>query len=274
MPKLRASTDNEFVKIRAEFAKFEELKASVVIDFDGHFGMDGAPGRRSFTLDTTRREQFVMWLRHNIHLSPGHAALGYGLQECGDCGASLKAECDGVTFRIFSENGRCPYPDGMPAYSFEIVIPSGEMVIANDLREFFPEVKHGSVQYHLGQRAASLAYAAVNMGHGCVDNTSPDVFRLSEGVIAIGSPGGEEIDEDVYEHPHEGTRVGQICTDLWWYSIADAAEIRAKGYTRSEYDTLLNVPAGRYRITHSFHTLDPDDRFQAQTYALIEHIAE
>jgi hypothetical protein len=157
----------------------------------------------------------------------------------------------------------------MPPYSFEINIPSGRLVIANDLREFFPKLeKTQSLNDNVGTRVRSLALASLNLAHGFVGNSCPGIFRITPGLLEIGTDGHL----DTEEVPHEGERLGYVCTDLWWYSLADLAEVEARGYPRREQDTIVEVPRGRYRITHMYHTFDEDISTVAQTFARIEHV--
>jgi hypothetical protein len=275
------------------FIDNREIILAARFEFDGHFGMDGALGRRDAWDGKTYRERFSAYLLDKMSWDlsistrgttwspekPTRIGLGYGDHVCSECGVKLSATFDGTVIRITSGEGPCPVPDGMPEFSFEISIPSGKMVFANDLREFYPKVTYSSVNASTGQRECSLAYAAVNMGHGMVGNSCPSIYRLAAGRFAIGTEGSEELPEGADEDaeppgiPHEGEEVGSICTDLWWYSIGDLEEIKAKGYVPdNNFDKTFEVPPGRYKITHRWHTLDADVRTTPLTYALIEFV--
>lgn len=209
---------------------------------------------------------------------------------CSECGEELKVTFDGKCLKLFSEtNTPCPNPNGMPEFSFEINIPSGKMVFANDLREFYVSREEEkswnyNIMFNIGLKQTSLAYASRNMGHGFVGNTDPGIYRLSDGNLELGVDGYDENNLDDFEviddHneskviPHVGEKLGFICTGLWWYSIGDFEELTNKGYNYNNetYDTIVEVAPGKYRITHKFHTLDRDDYSGPKTYVLIEKV--
>ncbi len=52
--------------------------------------------------------------------------------------------CDEQLIWLLGSDGvrsktKCPYPNGMPEYGFELPVPSGKLVAANDLRHLFDE---------------------------------------------------------------------------------------------------------------------------------------
>lgn len=149
----------------------------------------------------------------------GSMRWGRGPRECGLCGADdLLVETNGKAVRIAGDF--CPYSDGFPVTEWEMNVPSGKLVVANDLRVLFPLPEGDddieSINTTLGCHQTTLAYAAVGMAHGSVGNSCPSVYKLPKGQgYSIGTVSGVS----------RGARqVTRICTDLWWYSICDKDE--------------------------------------------------
>jgi len=303
-------TDEEFkARLFADLKKYRDFP----IDWGGHHqttqGRDyiGRPRR-------VQKYEILMWDHLLIgrwanitgrleRLAAGdkHAGeifLGGNCSPCGDCGQELKGylTAEGITIR--SESGEpCPHPLGMPAYTFEIDIPSGRMVVANNLLRFFPEVvepETHSICLNIGCRERSMVYAQAGLAHGSVLNTSPNVYRQSPEKLVIGVSGYIEPDEEGEvpqgvpawllrrweEHPDtigdvhlEGELVAHICTDLWWYCIADAEDLKRRGYQGE--DPVVDVRPGRYRFTHEFQLHENrEDTTTPCVYATIEWVSE
>lgn len=135
----------------------------------------------------------------------------------------------------------CAYPDGLVT-EFELNVPSGKIVVANDLRTWFPADEGYDLNGLLGCHLTTLAYAENGMAHGFVGNTSPDVYRDGDGRFVIGGYPEEIWNRETDEacpNPEPcpwGESVANVCTNLWWYSIADYEEFvrRWEYYTPGE----------------------------------------
>ena len=189
-----------------------------------------------------------------------HIGEAPNFNECPTCGERyIPLETDGVTVRYATA---CPYPDGIPTTEWELNVPSGKLVVANDLRELFP-LPGGddmSVNHTLGCHLTTLAYAANGMAHAYVGNTCPSVYKYGEGLFKIVNPPYEEGDDDNDEPPlassFEGEEVAGITTDLWWYSICDQDEfkLRCKHFKQKAKDfrvKVVDVKPGVYRFRHN-----------------------
>lgn len=116
--------------------------------------------------------------------------MGYEFEWCGECGEKLVCTFDGETFYL--EGAPCSCPDGMQPFTFEIDIPSGKMVVANDLRGFFPQAEEDptsplyDMMTNLGLRALSHAYAKHGLAYGYVGNTCPNLVEVAPGRYAWG----------------------------------------------------------------------------------------
>lgn len=182
------------------------------------------------------------------------------LRRCSFCGAEdFDLETNGEEVRI--AGAPCPYPKGLPPTEWELNVPSGKLVVANDLREVFPlpEDEDFDINGVLGCRQTALAYAANGLSHAFVGNTSPGVFRCKDGTYKIANP----PDEDEWngkdwvkikpKPKFDGKRLAGICTDLWWYSICDEAEFkrRCRRFKKKEANvTIIDVDPGVYRFRH------------------------
>lgn len=191
-----------------------------------------------------------------------------GLRSCTYCGEDgFETETNGIAFRI---TGRpCEFPNGLPPTEWELNVPSGKLVVANDLRLIFPLPEDGKFEMNtnLGCRQTALAYAANGMSHASVGNTSPGVYKCGEGLYKIANePGEERWDEKKEEWvpikpapKFEGEKVASICTDLWWYSICDHDEYqrrlkhfkqKPKNFRGGEPE-FVTVKPGVYRFRHN-----------------------
>lgn len=187
---------------------------------------------------------------------------------CNSCGAwSDRVKTDGE--RVFYDGPECPYPNGVPETVFELNVPSGIIVVANDLRTLFPcDEPKESINLTCGRRLLSLAYAEVGMAHASVGNSCPKVYKLDDQLWVAHDPPVACAWE-----------VASIITDLWWYSMVDFEEFArrlGKKATRRglrddvcEYGaTLVDVRPGLYRFMH------PDRSDEAEILTVIERVGD
>lgn len=185
--------------------------------------------------------------------------------KCGECGEELVLTYDGKTITLRDTAGRvCPNPEGMPEYTFEIPVPSGRLVVTDNLFNFFPDVEpriHDSCKYNTGCRQISEACASLGLAHGMVGNTCPGVYRhpSDKYTVSVGGydPNLEEengydpnLEEENYIEPPK-EYLARIGTDLWWYCMADEDMLKGRGYKGGE--DVIVVKPGWYRFTHRYH---------------------
>ncbi len=184
-----------------------------------------------------------------------------GLRTCSYCGEDeFTTETNGVSVRIAGKP--CEFPDGLPLTEWELNVPSGKLVVANDLRELFPlDDDDFDINTTMGCRQTALAYAANGMSHAFVGNSCPGVYKLGDGLFKIANPPSADMwngKDWVKVKPapkFEGKRVTSICTDLWWYSACDHAEFkrRCKRFEQKAEDfsvSVISVRPGVYRFRH------------------------
>jgi hypothetical protein len=257
---------------------FEEGKPSKWMDyFLGKFSMLGLIYAPSDTLIDAFAKGEVLDEPEVLNGTSDYRGCGYCSIE------SIQWMFDGKT--LTAQGEPCPHPDGLPLFSVEIDCPSGKLLFGNDFRQQYdPDLPHpddGGLKSEgdFGTWQVFQNYGAVGLGHGYVGNSCPAVWQHSDekvGIWNIGMeiPEGEEdYDEGPEITPKEGKPIGSICTDLWWYSIADLNDFIAHGgATDMRNDCIAKVKPGRYRITHKAHEHDRDAYHELQDFALIERI--
>lgn len=160
---------------------------------------------------------------------------GGDVQICKECGNRIQWECDGVELRATEI---CEYPWGCPSYDIRVNIPSGKMVIEDDLRQFY------DIDLDLcsnSDRHISKMYETIGMGHGYIGNTNPNIYKTDSSII-IGN-----------KNCNIGNVIGSIKTDLWWYSISDYEDIVKKTNKDINFKNIISVEPGSYLITHRSH---------------------
>jgi len=184
----------------------------------------------------------------------------FDIRTCAHCGAdNFRIEADGVSLRLSGDP--CPWPDEIPANEWELNVPSGRIVVADDLRAQFPLTMGDdlpSVNTIIGCRAVSQSYAAVGLAHGFVGNTCPGVFCLGEDKYEISSFYEDEEEGSTSSKPKKAAvkKVASICTDLWWYSICDSDEWKRRtrkfgGTLKESGAKTMKVKPGVYRFKHN-----------------------
>lgn len=129
---------------------------------------------------------------------------------------------------------------GRKFFEAALQVPSGKLAIGNDFRDQYPGCPDFYVNEISGIKQTFEWYAKNGLLHGFVGNSCPGVFQDKERIlIAIASDDCDDI---------PGTRISGICTDLWWYSIADLDDLVSRG---GEPELIVDVAPGRYVIKHS-----------------------
>ena len=184
-----------------------------------------------------------------------------GFDSCPYCDARLKVQITGNTATL---NPRCTNPAGLSKTTFELNVPSGKLVIANDLRSLFPVLQDFSVNGVVGSLATTQEYAGQGMAHGFVGNSCPRVFRMGDGkadtyvVASLALPEhwtGKKYVTLKRKSRWRGKQIASVCTDLWWYSMADLDECNYRaaklGLTLEEFNIdIVDIKPGVYKFIH------------------------
>jgi hypothetical protein len=221
--------------------RWGSLLAGARIEWGGHF-RDGAAFRDRDRAENDVRATGTMFITEDPgeyeakqkegvpHSSPVTLRVIHP-DECSECGRDIVYTFDGLVVRATPP---CPYPNGHPVTTFELNVPSGKLVVANDLRHLFPAGCDYDINTVAGCHETTLAYAKIGMAHGFVGNSCPGLYRRRGGGFVIGNhgagyivakQGADYVEVPVEAAPFEGTRkLTTIGTDLWWYSIVDYDE--------------------------------------------------
>jgi hypothetical protein len=185
-------------------------------------------------------------------------------------------------------------PGGIQEHSFELNVPSGRMVFANDLRQWFQMHTDFNINADLGKVKTTEAYAKIGMAHAFVGNSCPAVYQVDDSNLSISRHGSEAGDEcydsevdDYVELTKEqaeartppGKEVGYICTDLWWYSVVDYDDFQRhflekgteKQFLKYIKDScnVVSVKPGTYKFTHREDREDKEKGMKPFHYATI-----
>jgi hypothetical protein len=252
-------------KSRLFITEFSEAMMSDKVEFDlnGHFCGGTRVSHKGymmrelahdayFMLDDEEKNHLLGVMRGEIEPDRWLSLKRNFMFQCSECGENPNFEFDG---RILRAKTKCPYPDGL-TYEWELNVPSGKMVVANDLRDTWKIIGDFNVNYSVNCMKTTMKYAEVGMSHAIVSNTSPGVYRINNGKFVIGTSDENE------RSPVKGARqVGSICTDLWWYSIVDYDDYvkRLGEPDTKKFIDVVKCKPGVYRFRHLFHIVDFDD---------------
>jgi hypothetical protein len=279
-----------FMRLRDEVTK-KIRKAKLKVDLRGHW----RNGKSLFQAEAFKRsltEHMFLYAVKVEDLRDLKTALGkkplkrwialgsipLGSGECSHCGRRrLQLETNGMTLRI--AGGRCSAEKGFSPNAWELNVPSGKILVANDLRRWFPLPEGDpvdSVNTVDGCRKTAEAYAGIGLSHAYVGNTCPGVYKLADGMFKIAS----EPADDLKPYPKfNGERVAGVVTDLWWYSLCDVDEFerRAKKFGGSLKEILswhtkvIDVKPGVYQFKH-YDDASRDDSPKETLYATFQWV--
>ena len=219
---------------------------------------------------------------------------GSCLNRCYKCSGEIEFELDLKT-KTATATTECKHANGFGPYSVEMDIPSGKLVIANDLRQFIDVAADYDVNYEEGCKRTAEAYAANGMFHFFLGNTCPGIYQKGD-FITIGNAKHDEVDyvdEDgkkiqqkiidaankaadkkakEREKPY-GKDLGSVCTDLWWYCGVDYEYLKKKAgkdfkrIIKDHYTTIVKLTPGRYKATGLTHVARQHERKEMKAHS-------
>lgn len=148
--------------------------------------------------------------------------------KCRYCDARLMVLTDGKTLLIAGDP--CPVPDGFVHHDIELNVPSGILVVGDDLQQWYPTKSDRDINGLIGTIQMIDDYAKIGLAMGAVGNSSPSLRRVkdAENKFVISNHGHDWDDEDEDDGNPWGETLADICTDLWWYSIADGDDFKRR----------------------------------------------
>lgn len=209
-------------------------RTEYVFETNGHWGL---PERVSFAdipdgfdrlFDSALRRvvRSDLWAKDENHEL--YEVFNAEREQCFVCGERFGVRRSGP--KSIKADKACPLPGGMPVYDVLLAIPSGVIVIANDLRPLVTVDEDHDIGNKISERKYIEEYARFGMAHVYTGNSCPTIWRQGER-IAIANYTDEE---DRYEYEgkllpegeitpvaERGEDLGTVCTDLWWYSAMD-----------------------------------------------------
>lgn len=162
----------------------------------------------------------------------------------------------------------------LPPVEVLIRVPSGRLVVDNDLRYLWPEVDD-NFEYSGDQWTKSIidSYGDAGLFHGYVGNSCPGIYKDGD-VLYIGNQPSAEKNRYLYEKI-PGKHVASVCTDLWWYSICDYDDyIKRRGGPNDKWISIVKVEPGPYLLKHYWPFSDRADSYRNERmiYASIQRV--
>jgi hypothetical protein len=244
----------------------------VPVDTKGHFKDKDWAGDTNWVREYLSAEHsFVMTIIKFSKEEDINKLLQEGIEhwsslDCEKCGERVSFSLVDNGTKLEASGKRCAYEKGHPEIVTKINVPSGVLVMYNDLRRVMGDDRkcHDfNINSTAGIRQYSEWYAKKGMAMHFLSNTSPDVWQPSEDRLLIGKPTKKE-----------GKKVvGNICTDLWWYCAIDKdlfekkarmtiddfnkAEEKRGAWTRL---VIVNVKPGVYKTIGRYHLVNDEKR--------------
>lgn len=201
---------------------------------------------------------------------------------CTQCGHRVKFTLVSKTEYILSLDDemltKCPVIS--LDWNFEIPVPSGKLIIANNLRRVFPKemtrvADECSLGNKLGMWNHTNEYAKLKMIYAYVGNTSPSFFQDKNRIVFTNVCEDDYYDENTDTVNYAAAGIGgeykgYVCTDLWAVTAMDYSTFikTATQYLKlgdivaymNEYDyTILDVEPGVYKFDPVYSHLDNED---------------
>lgn len=246
--------DIEVAKFMAAIEVQEKIESGEIpIDLNGHF--ENHKLRYDDSCTPWNDKHIIQSIARAISYQlRGYPELGKTLLDCSHCGQKIEAKLVKGKVKLTK---KCKYPNGYPAYEFELNVPSGKMVVGNDFRGLFPVVGTYYINNIIGCAKTTQQYAKAGLAHAFVGNTCPGLFKVNDKSFVIGVQGRN--------NPIKGAkRVAGVCTDLWWYSIADYDEYVKRTGEKPEdvqYVDVVKCEPGVYKFKHQYHLVQ--DKYPA-----------
>jgi hypothetical protein len=149
------------------------------------------------------------------------------------------------------------------------------------MREFFPTDDDFDVNYTSDVKKCEVHYASLGMFHCFVGSTGPGIYVMPDKSVVVGNYPDKvwnaETEEDIeVPCPEKDFKVGEVVTDLWWFSACDHDDFLKRGGVVGKVgwvpDVVVEMPEGpgRYRLTSYFSV--QRNREQYGAYAVIRKV--
>jgi len=319
LPKEDSLSTEESVKLQLEIASefIERNKENITVDLSSHYN-----NREPFTLNDDRR--FRVYLEDIIftHLSIylkgiyihlfnedgkvyqkslnnfyEYCQLATYRLECHACGESLALyfDYDSMTIKpVLKES--CIFNNVSKHHSMDIDLSCGQLLIANDMRLLFGEIKsqdsiemefqnrrnkghYISVNNTFGRMLNTEMWAENNMMYFQTGNTSPNYYFNKEKNYFVFRDPFEDWEEYQDEAPNTSNlpfaieidneeKLGYVCTDLWainamsmetFKKLCKENNLNEEEMIQKLHIKIHNVTKGVYQCTTYYETIEDRD---------------
>lgn len=231
-------------------------------DRNGHWGGDSAQysimdhcHTTGFGLLLGCEPDFVFELYHawltNTPIEPVRLGKEYNRFSCTECAKEVHFVTDGT--KIWVEEP-CSEAGGIKPFTTHLNVPSGKIVMANDLRNLYEdmeEIDSDDMCTRAGLRGICKDYERVGLVHGFCGNSDVELFEKDGGYVL-----------DYQKNMGKKKSLAPLTTDLWWYCFADQDDfLKRKGDRKKNYrEFVFEVEPGVYEFTHYGHLGNNDSK--------------
>jgi hypothetical protein len=158
---------------------------------------------------------------------------------CFLCHEPIVLETNGEELRI---KNSCPYPKGITNFSTILKVPSGQIIISDNIQELHPMTNYAITHQNKAEyKKQSLEAEKQNVAFGYCGNTDPFIYQYNDNLII----GTDNLNLNNYE------KIAQINTKMFSYCLADYQDYINHNGTLKENQFVVNVKPGEYQVTHS-----------------------
>lgn len=169
--------------------------------------------------------------------------------KCPFCEQDLDFRFDGS---VLKAKRPCKYSHGIPC-KFELNVPSGKIVVKDDLHRWFNIYGDYNINHPSGTIKTILAMAKIGCAHCYVGNSCPGIYERPKGRYFIVSPNYHSDDPNGNKFEFKSEKcVAGVCTDLWWTSMVDYDEFKKRSgiEPKDAGAEVFDVTPGVYRFQY------------------------
>lgn len=186
--------------------------------------------------------------------------------KCYECGTYVNASLDYDTKKVspaYLEIERCVFADKVPdVVAVNLEVPSKKLVFLNDPRKFIKidrEDKYKvSINSLLGCIKDTEMYADKNIGYFYIGNCMPSILQKEGEIVFTNNYDSENEFEDLDNNIEykDYSFKGNVCADLWWYTVLDydlfSQLCKERNINKSDIEhTTVDISSDSCNIVHS-----------------------
>lgn len=186
--------------------------------------------------------------------------------KCYECGTYLNASLDYDTKKVttvYLEVEKCVFENEIPDFvNVDLKAPSKKLVFLNDPRNFIKldrEDKYKvSINSLLGCIKDTEMYADKNIGYFYIGNCMPSILQKEGEIVFTNNYDSENEFEDLDNNIEykDYSFKGNVCADLWWYTVLDydlfSQLCKERNINKSDIThTIVDISSDSCNIVHS-----------------------